>query len=287
MINTGTFLSLTPRVTLHQSAHWHTNSGMIRGEQGFILVDPGILKAELEEIADFVAPSGVSLGLATHAHWDHLLWHSRFGFAAPRYASEVTVARIQTSQGTLLEEMAAFERSFCLGETQWERDLLFLERPLPPGEHVLDGLPCQLIPLEGHSAGQCGFYFAGEGVLFCGDTLSDEEVPTLSVGPQDLAHYQQSLDFLAGLAAGARWIVPGHGQLANPAEALRRLDSDHAYLEKLSKLGPVDLEGDLNALGARILEELAEKRADSEAGWLMHLENLALLKRVLIGRAGG
>lgn len=281
------FTRLTNRVAVHQSAYWHTNSGLVRTAEGYILVDPGILKAELDAIAAFSAGVGVRAGLVTHAHWDHMLWSARFGREVARFASEGAVTQIQAERYRFLQEMAEFERVNGLGESQWDHPLLFQEQPLSSGSHFIGGLEVQVVPLPGHSAGQCGFYFAGEGVLFCGDTLSDEEVPTLSVGPQDLAHYQQSLDFLAGLAARARWIVPGHGQLANPAEALRRLDSDHAYLEKLSKLGPADLEGDLNALGARILEELAEKRADSEAGWLMHLQNLALLKRVLIGRAGG
>ena len=53
------FTRLTNRVAVHQSAYWHTNSGLVRTAEGYILVDPGILKAELDAIAACVV-GGVS-----------------------------------------------------------------------------------------------------------------------------------------------------------------------------------------------------------------------------------
>lgn len=271
------FLHLTDRVTLRQSAHWQTNSGLLRGQNGYLLVDPGILKAELEEIADFVAPTGVCLGLSTHAHWDHLLWHPRFGLAVPRFASEATVARIQTSHVSLLDEMAAFERSCCSGEPQWQRDLLFHEQPLPPGNDVFDGIPCRLIPLPGHSTGQCGLYFPSEGVLFSADTLSDEEVPTLESSAEDIPPYLNSLDALEAQLTCVKYLVPGHGSVADPAGALQRLVADRAYLRRLEQLQPVELSGNLDELARRVLLDVHETRARTPAGWAMHRENIRLL----------
>ena len=55
---------------------------------GLILVDPGIDGSDLDQLADDVDRLGVPVvaGFSTHPHWDHLLWHSRFG-DVPRYAT--------------------------------------------------------------------------------------------------------------------------------------------------------------------------------------------------------
>ena len=60
----------------------------MRGEGGLILVDPGIDGSELNQLADDLDRLGLPVvaGFSTHPHWDHLLWHPRFG-AVPRYAT--------------------------------------------------------------------------------------------------------------------------------------------------------------------------------------------------------
>src|SRR5919199_1280948 len=63
-------------VWVRQSEWVWTNSIAVRGEDGLIL------------IADDVDRLGspVVAGFSTHPHWDHLLWHPRFG-DVPRYAT--------------------------------------------------------------------------------------------------------------------------------------------------------------------------------------------------------
>ena len=74
-------------VWVRQSAWVWTNSIVVRGEDGLILVDPGIDGSELDELADDLDRLGIPViaGFSTHPHWDHLLWHPRFG-DVPRYA---------------------------------------------------------------------------------------------------------------------------------------------------------------------------------------------------------
>jgi glyoxylase-like metal-dependent hydrolase (beta-lactamase superfamily II) len=54
---------------------------VVRGEDGLILVDPGIDGSELHQLADDLDGLGIPVvaGFSTHPHWDHLLWHARFG----------------------------------------------------------------------------------------------------------------------------------------------------------------------------------------------------------------
>src|SRR5262249_5132651 len=75
-------------VWVRQSAWVWTNSIVVREEGGLILIDPGIDGSELNQIADDLDRLGipVAAGVSTPPHWDHLLWHSRFG-DVPRYAT--------------------------------------------------------------------------------------------------------------------------------------------------------------------------------------------------------
>ena len=75
-------------VWVRQSEWVWTNATVVRGEDGLILVDPGIDGSELGQLADDVDRLGIPLvaGFSTHPHWDHLLWHPRFD-DVPRYAT--------------------------------------------------------------------------------------------------------------------------------------------------------------------------------------------------------
>jgi glyoxylase-like metal-dependent hydrolase (beta-lactamase superfamily II) len=75
-------------VWVRQSEWVWTNSIVVRGVDGLTLVDPGIEGSELNELADDLEGLGIPVvaGFSTHPHWDHLLWHSRFG-DVPRYST--------------------------------------------------------------------------------------------------------------------------------------------------------------------------------------------------------
>jgi Zn-dependent hydrolases, including glyoxylases len=75
-------------VWVRQSAWVWSNAIAVRGEGGLILVDPGIDGSELNQLADDLDRLGLPVvaGFSTHPHWDHLLWHPRFG-DVPRYAT--------------------------------------------------------------------------------------------------------------------------------------------------------------------------------------------------------
>src|SRR6516165_9547593 len=88
-------------VWVRQSEWVWTNSIAVRGEDGLILIDPGIHSFELEQLADDVERLGIPVvaGFSTHPHWDHLLWHPRFGdvtrYATPAAAHAAGEARVR------------------------------------------------------------------------------------------------------------------------------------------------------------------------------------------------
>src|SRR6478609_1791577 len=94
-------------VWVRQSAWVWSNSIVVRGEGGLVLVDPGIDGSELDELADDVERLGLPVvaGFCTHPHWDHLLWRPRFG-DVPRYAT-APAARTATQARERAQVMAA------------------------------------------------------------------------------------------------------------------------------------------------------------------------------------
>src|SRR4051812_2438542 len=80
-------------VWVRQSEWVWSNSTVVRGDDGLILVDPGIHGAELEQLADDIDALGIPViaGFSTHLPWDPLLWHARFG-DVPRYAMPASAA---------------------------------------------------------------------------------------------------------------------------------------------------------------------------------------------------
>src|SRR5580692_9088345 len=123
-------------VWVRQSAWVWTNSIVVRGEDGLILVDPGIDGSELNQLGDDLDRLGIPVvaGFCTHPHWDHLLWHSRFG-DVPRYATRA--AAHAASQARERAQAMAAESAAGIPP-----DLIALVTPLPedggpvPGEIV-------------------------------------------------------------------------------------------------------------------------------------------------------
>ena len=63
--------------------------------------------------------------------------------------------------------------------------------------------------------------------------LSDIEIPLPDLLAADpLGDYRAGLDRLAAVP-GVRWLVPGHGHVADAGEFRRRLDADYRYLDLL------------------------------------------------------
>jgi glyoxylase-like metal-dependent hydrolase (beta-lactamase superfamily II) len=221
-------------VWVRQSAWVWSNSIVVRGEGGLVLVDPGIHGAELDELADDVDRLGLPVlaGFATHPHWDHLLWHPRFG-DVPRYGTPAT-ARTAEAARERAQAMAAESA------THVPLELVALVTPLPADG---GGLPGELIEHEAHAIGHAAMLLADRGVLLAGDMLSDVLIPLLDARrPGQVDAYRAALDRLGEAARGVDVVVPGHGAVAHGPEVAARLAADNAYIEALSRgEEPVDV----------------------------------------------
>jgi glyoxylase-like metal-dependent hydrolase (beta-lactamase superfamily II) len=250
-------------VWVRQSTWGRSNAIAIRGEDGILLVDPGIAGTDLEELADDLdrLRLRVVAGFSTHPHWDHLLWHDRFG-QVPRYATARAAAATKES----------LERSRRLAAAQAPDaalELLGLVEALPQDAAQIpwQGPEALLVVHEAHAPGHAAVAIPDRGVLLAADMLSDIEIPLLDPRlPDQVTAYLTALDRLAGaLTSEISTLVPGHGAVARGGEIGARVRMDRAYMEALHRG-----------------EEPADARLDPDAtydpAWLreMHEQNLRL-----------
>jgi len=212
-------------VWVRQSEWVWTNSIVVRGDDGLVLVDPGIHGSELEELAGEVERLGVPVvaGFSTHPHFDHLLWHERFG-DVPRYGT-AACAQIASEKREQAREGAAEEAEGV------PLELVALISPLPA-----DGAPVpgELIEHHAHAVGHAAILLADRGVLLAGDMLSDVLVPLFDFRQEDqVGAYEEALDLLGEAVPRVEVMVPGHGSVAEGPEIAARLAADRAYIKAL------------------------------------------------------
>jgi glyoxylase-like metal-dependent hydrolase (beta-lactamase superfamily II) len=214
-------------VWVRQSEWVLSNATAVRVEDGLILVDPGIDGSDLDQLADDLDRLGLPVlaGFSTHPHWDHLLWHSRFG-DVPRYATPAG-ARAASEGRERGQAMAAESASgIPLG-------LLGLVAPLPA-----DGgpVPGEIIEHQAHAIGHAAVLLADRGVLLAGDMLSDVLIPLLDPRrPGQVDAYETALDRLGEAARHADVLVPGHGAVAEGLGVAARVAADRAYIGALRR----------------------------------------------------
>ena len=214
-------------VWVRQSAWVWTNSIVVRGDAGVILVDPGIDGSELDQLADDLDRRGIPVvaGFSTHPHWDHLLWHSRFG-DVPRYATPAG-AQAATQARERAQAMAAESASGI------PLELIGLVTPLPPDG---DPVPGEILEHEAHAIGHAAVLLADRGVMLAGDMLSDVLIPLLDDRRRDqVGAYETALDRLGEAARHVDVVVPGHGAVAEGPEVAARLGADRAYIDALRR----------------------------------------------------
>ena len=220
-------------VWVRQSEWVWSNAIVVRAEGGLVLVDPGIDGADLTQLADDVDGLGLPVvaGFSTHPHWDHLLWHPRFG-DVPRYATAAGAAVADQAQDRA-RTMAAESASGV------PLELIALVTPL-----AADGgpVPGEIIEHDAHAIGHAAVLLADRGVLLAGDMLSDVLIPLLDPRrPGQVAAYASALERLGEAVAHVDVLVPGHGAVAEGPEVAARLTADHAYLDALRRgVEPVD-----------------------------------------------
>jgi len=221
-------------VLVRQSSLYQMNSAALLDTDHTVLMDPGILPSELDDIAAMVAaiaPRRITL-LYTHAHWDHILgdtwWPGADCIAHDRFEQAFHEGRAHIEA-----EAARVARE--AGET-WPRALTWRAPNRTVSGQRFERFGDWRIVLRdafGHSDSQLSAHLPELGMLFAADMLSDIEIPILHAPP---AVYRGTLEALRPIIEGGaiHTLVPGHGSVARGVDAARaRLARDLAYLDAL------------------------------------------------------
>jgi glyoxylase-like metal-dependent hydrolase (beta-lactamase superfamily II) len=224
-------------VLVHESEFIQSNSVVVQGGAGVLLVDPGITSDEMSGLASDLRESGraVVAGFSTHPDWDHVLWHVEFG-DVPRYGT----ARCAASMQDLLSHADWTARVANGLPPEYADDvpmeLLGHITGLPPEAARLpwDGPAVRVLEHRAHAPGHAALLIEERGVLIAGDMLSDILMPFLDLeGDDPIEDYLDALRLFESVADDVDVVVPGHGSVGGAGQLRARIEQDRAYVEAL------------------------------------------------------
>jgi glyoxylase-like metal-dependent hydrolase (beta-lactamase superfamily II) len=225
-------------VHIHRSGFCRSNTVVVDGGGGVLLIDPGILRDELVCLASDLAKTDRSVvgGFSTHPHWDHLLWHTALG-GAPRYGTArcADTARARLSAPDSRARVAAMLPPDIADQVPL--DLLGEISGLPVEAKWIpwDGPRVRIVEHQAHAPGHAALLIEG-GVLVAGDMLSDVLVPMLDLtAPDPIGDYFAALQLLEEVTGDVDVLIPGHGAVGGAAQMLDRIDLDRAYLHAVAE----------------------------------------------------
>jgi glyoxylase-like metal-dependent hydrolase (beta-lactamase superfamily II) len=231
-------------VLIHQSEFIQSNSVVVQGRSGVLLIDPGITAVELADLARDLRESGRSVvaGFSTHPDWDHVLWHPELG-AVPRYGTARCAAAIQAVLSS-----ADWEDQVAEGlPPEYAHDipmhLLGRLEGLPDGAERIpwDGPAVRILEHQGHAPGHAALLIEESRVLVAGDMLSDILMPFLDLAaPNAIEDYLAALALFDGVADDVDVVIPGHGSVGDAARLRMRIDQDRRYALTLRGGGEFD-----------------------------------------------
>lgn len=223
---------VAPGILVATSRRYATTSTVVVNADQALVVDPAWDADELAGIAPLIRGLGAhcAAGLATHLHYDHVLWYPDLG-DVPRWSSTWAAQQWSTARGELVRPL--------IGDIPDDLvDLAGRISPLAELRLDLAGREIVLHQHDAHARGHLAVEIPDAGVLLAGDMLSDIELPYPDADEPDLALYLDGLDRLAPVVARCTIVVPGHG---TPTQRpMERLDADRGYLDAVLSGRDVD-----------------------------------------------
>lgn len=217
---------------VHESEFCQSNAVVVQGPTGVLLIDAGVLEAEMACLAQDLSDSGLTVeaGFSTHPHWDHLLWHPALGTAA-RWGTALCAA----TAGERLSHGIDRQRFGIPDEVPF--DLIGLITGLPAGTELIpwDGPPVRIVEHRAHAPGHAALVIQERGVLVAGDMLSDVLIPMLDLNntADPIGDYLAALELLERAAGDVDVVIPGHGSVGGAGQVRARIEQDRVYVNAL------------------------------------------------------
>jgi glyoxylase-like metal-dependent hydrolase (beta-lactamase superfamily II) len=217
-------------VFVHQSEFVQSNAVVVQGQTGVLLIDPGVHESEMDCLADDLSGQTVVAGFSTHPHWDHLLWHAKFG-DAPRFGTARCAASARDAlSGAFDPSQHGIPDEVCV-------DLIGVITGLPTESTEIpwDGPRVRILEHQAHAPGHAALLIEARRVLVAGDMLSDILIPLLDFDDtgDPVGDYESALSMLETMMNDVDVLVPGHGSIGGRDELRARIDQDRAYVEAL------------------------------------------------------
>jgi glyoxylase-like metal-dependent hydrolase (beta-lactamase superfamily II) len=223
-------------VLVHESEFCQSNTIVVQGRAGVLLIDPGVQDHELACLANDLSKAGrtVVAGFATHPDWDHMLWHAEFG-AAPRYGTARCAADVREKLADPEEKAritAHLEPAGIADKVPLDLYGLITALPAEPARIPWDGPQVRIIEHQAHAPGHAALFIEERGVLVAGDMLSDVFIPMLDLGgaADPIEDYLDALRLLEGVADDVDVVIPGHGSVGGADQVRARIEQDRAYV---------------------------------------------------------
>jgi glyoxylase-like metal-dependent hydrolase (beta-lactamase superfamily II) len=206
--------------------------------EGAVLLDAGLpvdaarIRRTMERAG--IGPKDVRAIVLTHGHLDHagtLSWLKEWT-GAPVYAHPLEQLHIDGTYPYrgLPRVCGALE---AIGRVTMGYCPVKIDVPLADGDALPFWGGLRVVHLPGHTLGHCGFYSARHDLLFSGDLWVRFMMRTQTspaVFSDALAEVYPSMRKVH--AIGARWIVPGHYDIADAARLRRRFDELYGEMER-------------------------------------------------------
>ncbi len=228
---------VTEGVLVHESEFLQSNTVIVQGHAGALLIDPGITEGEMAALAADLRGLGqtVVAGFSTHPHWDHVLWHADFG-DVPRYGTARCAATMQdllSHPGWKARVAGVLPPEFA-GEIPMELLGRITGLPGNAAQIPWDGPTVRIIEHQAHAQGHAALLIGERGVLVAGDMLSDVLMPFLDLGAANpLEDYLAALLLFETMADDVVAVVPGHGSVGGAGQLRARIEQDRAYAAAL------------------------------------------------------
>ncbi|GAA3620209.1 MBL fold metallo-hydrolase [Nonomuraea rosea] len=224
-------------VLVHESELLQSNTVVVQGRAGVLLIDPGLTGDEMVTIADDLLKLGqpVVAGFATHPHWDHALWHAELG-EAPRYGTARCAAYLRDLRSNADWKALVAEGLPPEIAEETPLDLFGLITGLPAETTRIpwDGPEVRVIEHQAHAPGHAALLIEEHRVLVAGDMLSDVLIPMLDVSAADpIEDYLATLRLFEGVEGDVDVFIPGHGSVGGADQLRAQIDQDRAYVQAL------------------------------------------------------
>jgi glyoxylase-like metal-dependent hydrolase (beta-lactamase superfamily II) len=229
-------------VLIHQSEFMQTNTVVVQGRAGVLLIDPGVTGDEMTCLANDLRELGqpVVAGFSTHPHWDHLLWHAGLG-AAPRYGTArcAAIVRERLSDAGAKARVATLIPPDIAEQVPLELLGLITGLPAEATEIPWDGPRVRIIEHQAHAPAHAALLIKERGVLVAGDMVSDVLIPMLDLNDtaDQIEDYLTALRLLEAVAGDVDVFIPGHGSVGAAEQMPARIEQDRAYLLTLRDAG--------------------------------------------------